>query len=122
MDRIRETIGGVRDDGETVVARAEAAEAKANALKQIIAEKDHEIQSLQDRLQKTDDALAIAEHDITESQAAEQAARATIEGLVRRITLLEEEMDGFKRNMKETEEKFRQLEVKAEHGKTAARS
>ncbi|KAJ6537705.1 hypothetical protein B0H19DRAFT_1240442 [Mycena capillaripes] len=68
-----------------------------------------------DRLQKTDDALAIAEHDITEFQAAEQAARATIEGLTRRIVLLEKELDGVKWNMKETEEKLRQLEAKAEH-------
>ncbi|KAJ6537708.1 hypothetical protein B0H19DRAFT_1270126 [Mycena capillaripes] len=71
---LSQIIGNLRRDGVAAVARAETAEAKVNVLDHIILEKDHEIRSLQDQLQKTDDALAIAEHNIIEFKAVEQAA------------------------------------------------
>lgn len=100
-------------------------------------EKDQEITSLQHKLSVLDADLEKAESKLSESKAAQadgEHSKVTNEGLIRKVQLLEEELDAAEKNVKETMEKFvnlltfrmtwlifrmcsrlRQVDVKAEH-------
>ncbi|KAJ7181079.1 tropomyosin [Mycena filopes] len=117
-DRIRDKMGQLRAEADSAVARADEAEAKNKQLLQQLLEKDHEITSLQVKLEKLDSDLAKAESIIQDSKADREVgemSKMTNEGLVRKIQLLEEELDAAEKNVKETVEKLRQVDVKAEH-------
>ncbi|KAJ7729995.1 tropomyosin [Mycena maculata] len=117
-DRIREKMNQLRIEADTAVTRAEAAEEKNKKYEQQLLEKDHEITSLQVKLEHLDGELAKAEAIIAESKAdrdAGETSKMTNEGLTRKIQLLEEELDAAEKNVKETVEKLRQVDVKAEH-------
>ena len=88
--------------------RAEAAEAKNKAYEQQILEKDAEIKSLQHNLSILDANLEKAEAKLSESKAAQEEgehSKTTNEGLIRKVQLLEEELDAAEKNVKETMEK-----------------
>ncbi|KAJ7106597.1 tropomyosin [Mycena epipterygia] len=115
-DRVREKLSQLRTEADTAITRAETAEAKIKALEQALLDKDHEIKSLQVRLAQADGALEKAEDAVHDSKAAQQeaeAGRATIEGLTRKITLLEDELDGGAEQLLFC--RLRQVDVKAEH-------
>ncbi|KAJ7694638.1 tropomyosin [Mycena rosella] len=117
-DRIRDKMNQLRTEADNAVTRAEDAEGKNKKLEQLLLEKDHEITSLQVKLEHLDAELAKAEGIISESKAdrdAGETSKMTNEGLVRKIQLLEEELDAAEKNVKETVEKLRQVDVKAEH-------
>jgi len=117
-ERIREKLNQLRVDADNAVTRAEEAEAKNKKYEQIILEKDQEITSLQHRLGILDAELEKAEAKVADSKAAREEgehSKMTNEGLVRKIQLLEEELDAAEKNVKETVEKLRQVDVKAEH-------
>ncbi|KAJ7148446.1 tropomyosin [Mycena crocata] len=117
-DRIREKMNQLRLEADAAVARADEAEKKNKAYEQTLLEKDHEITSLQIKLEHLDADLAKAEGVISESKADREAgetSKMTNEGLTRKIQLLEEELDAAEKNVKETVEKLRQVDVKAEH-------
>jgi tropomyosin len=97
----------LRAKAEGGLSRAETAEAKGKELEQVMLEKNHEIKSLQFRIEQSDDALAIAEEGVQNCKVARQeaeAGRATTEGLIRKITLLEAKLNDAKRNLKENVE------------------
>ncbi|KAJ7024829.1 tropomyosin [Mycena alexandri] len=117
-DRIRDKMSQLRAESDAATLRAEEADAKNKKLEQQLLEKDHEITSLQVKLEHLDSELAKAESSIQESKADREAgetSKMTNEGLVRKIQLLEEELDAAEKNVKETVEKLRQVDVKAEH-------
>ncbi|KAJ6582098.1 tropomyosin [Mycena capillaripes] len=117
-DRIREKMNQLRIEADNAIARAEEAEAKNKKLEQELLEKGHEITSLQVKLENLDGQLEKAEHTLADSKADREAgetSKMTNEGLVRKIQLLEEELDAAEKNVKETVEKLRQVDVKAEH-------
>ncbi|RDB23365.1 Tropomyosin-2 [Hypsizygus marmoreus] len=117
-ERIREKMNQLRVEADNAVTRAEEAEAKNKNYEQLLLEKDQEITSLQHRLGVLDAELEKAEATITESKAAREEgehSKMTNEGLTRKIQLLEEELDAAEKNVKETVEKLRQVDVKAEH-------
>ena len=90
------------------MARAEEAEAKNKKLEQELLQKDHEITSLNIKLEHLDSDLAKAEATITDSKAERDAGentRTTNEALTRKIQLLEDELDAAEKNVKETVEK-----------------
>jgi tropomyosin len=98
----------LRQECDAAITRAEEAEAKNKKLEQTLLEKDHEITSLQVKLEHLDTDLQKAEAMITESKADREAgetSKMTNEGLVRKIQLLEEELDAAEKNVKETVEK-----------------
>ncbi|KAG5639077.1 hypothetical protein H0H81_007021 [Sphagnurus paluster] len=117
-DRIREKLTQLRTEADNAITRAEEAEAKNKKLEQLLLEKDQEITSLQHRLGNLDAELEKAELIIADSKAAREEgenSKQTNEGLLRKVQLLEEELDAAEKNVKETVEKLRQVDVKAEH-------
>lgn len=98
----------LRVEADAAVTRAEEAEAKNKKLEQALLEKDHEIKSLTVKLGDLDGQLEKAEHTLADSKADREAgetSKMTNEGLVRKIQLLEEELDAAEKNVKETVEK-----------------
>ncbi|KAJ7799874.1 actin filament-coating protein tropomyosin [Mycena olivaceomarginata] len=117
-DRIREKMNQLRGEVEAATKRAEEAEAKNKNLQQLLLEKEHETKSLTIKLEQLDSQLEKAEHSIADSKAdrdAGESTKMTNEGLTRKIQLLEDELDAAEKNVKETVEKLRQVDVKAEH-------
>ncbi|KAK7024887.1 tropomyosin [Favolaschia claudopus] len=117
-DRIREKMTQLRAESDAALARADEAEAKNKKLEQLLLEKEHEIKSLSVKLDNLDSELSKAENSIADSKADREAGettKMTNEGLTRKIQLLEDELDAAEKNVKETVEKLRQVDVKAEH-------
>jgi len=103
---------------DAAVDRAELAEAKNKKYEQLLLEKDQEITSLAHKLSILDADLEKAEAKINESKAAQEEgehSKSSNEALTRKVQLLEEELDAAEKNVKETMEKLRQVDVKAEH-------
>jgi tropomyosin len=99
----------LRVEADNAVARAEDAEAKNKKYEQIILEKDHEITHLQHKLSVVDADLEKAEAKLAELKSAQEdgeTSKSTNEGLLRKIQLLEEELDAAEKNVKETVEKW----------------
>ncbi|PFH51943.1 hypothetical protein AMATHDRAFT_74632 [Amanita thiersii Skay4041] len=118
MERIKEKMNQLRVEADNAVTRAEEAEAKNKKYEQHLLEKEQEITSLQHRLGVLEGDLEKAENKLAESKAAadeNQSSKMTNEGLTRKIQLLEEELDNAEKNAKETLEKLRLVDVKAEH-------
>ncbi|KAF8217082.1 tropomyosin [Mycena galopus ATCC 62051] len=108
----------LRAEVEAATTRAEEAEAKNKKLEQLLLEKENEIKSYGVKLENLDAQLAKAEHDLADGKVdreAGESTKMTNEGLVRKIQLLEDELDAAEKNVKETVEKLRQVDVKAEH-------
>ncbi|KAJ7199114.1 actin filament-coating protein tropomyosin [Mycena haematopus] len=117
-DRIREKMTQLRAEADAASARADEVEAKNKKLEQLLMEKEHELTSYNIKLEHLDAELAKAEHSIADSKADREAGettKMTNEGLTRKIQLLEDELDAAEKNVKETVEKLRQVDVKAEH-------
>lgn len=98
----------LRAEADAATERAEIAEAKIKKYEQSLLEKDQEITSLQHKLGVLDGQLEVAEGKLTEAKAAKEEgelSKTTNEGLIRKIQLLEEELDAAERNAKETMEK-----------------
>jgi tropomyosin len=101
-------MNSLRVEADNAVTRAEEAEAKNKKYEQALLEKDQEITSLQHRLGVLDAELEKAEAKVADSKAAQmegEHSKMTSEGLVRKIQLLEEELDAAEKNVKETVEK-----------------
>ena len=127
----------LRLEADKAVSRAEDAEAKNKLLEQAALEKDHELLSLTHKLDLATQQLEKAEADLDIYKKASlegEQSKTTSEGLVRKVQLLEEELDAAEKNVKETVEKcavylaylvyadhhsfwcrLRQVDVKAEH-------
>jgi len=118
MEQIKAKMTQLRVEADNAVARAEEAETKNKKYEQIILEKDQEITSLQHKLSVMDGDLEKAETKLAElkhSSEEGETSKVTNEGLNRKIQLLEEELDAAEKNVKDTVEKLRQVDVKAEH-------
>lgn len=88
--------------------RGDAAEAKVKALAQDHIQRDYEIQSLKNKLQRAEGDLEKAEDRITQTKSALDEGESTKtvgEGLMRKISLLESELDNAERNLRETTDK-----------------
>jgi len=108
----------LRTEADTAINRAEESEAKNKKYEQMLLERDQEITSLHHRLGVLETELEKAEGMLADSKTAREEgehSKTTNEGLVRKIQLLEEELDAAEKNVKDTVEKLRQVDVKAEH-------
>ncbi|KAL7009829.1 tropomyosin-2 [Cystobasidiomycetes sp. EMM_F5] len=111
-------LAALRVEADTNATRAEEAEAKVKKLDHDILTKDQEIQSLQHKLSVAEADLEKLESSLKEHKSAKEEAgqhRDTNESLTRKISLLEEELDTAEKNLRETTDKLRQVDVKAEH-------
>ncbi|KAE9399925.1 actin filament-coating protein tropomyosin [Gymnopus androsaceus JB14] len=106
-EKIKEKLNNLRLEADAAIERAEASEAKNKKLEQALLEKEQEITSLTHRLAVADEQL--------EKNVDNVGSKTTSEGLQRKIQLLEEELDAAEKNAKDTVEKLRQVDVKAEH-------
>jgi predicted nucleic acid-binding Zn-ribbon protein len=99
----------LRVEADTALARAEAAEAKNKTYEQTLLEKEQEIASLTHKLGVLNSELEEAEKQLQGLKALQQEgehSKTTNDGLMRKIQLLEEELDAAEKNLKETMEKF----------------
>lgn len=118
MDKIRERLAALRVEADNAIERAEMAEAKNKKLEQELLGRDQEITSLQHKLGVTGEQLEKAESKLADLKAANadgESTRSNAENLHRKVQLLEDELDTAEKNVKETMEKLRQVDVKAEH-------
>lgn len=118
MDAIKKKLSALREEADAAVDRAEAAEAKNKKYEQEILVKDQEIASLQHKLGVLEADLDKTEAKVGELKTAADAGesgRSTNDALSRKVQLLEEELDTSEKTIKETVEKLRQVDVKAEH-------
>jgi len=117
-DRIKEKLNALRAEADAALERAENAEAKNKTYEQTILEKEQEISSLNHKLSVLDAELEKAESKLADAKTAKEEgenSKTANEGYLRKIQLLEEELDTAEKTVKETMEKLRQVDVKAEH-------
>jgi hypothetical protein len=108
-DRVLQKLNKLREEADQAVARAETAEAKNKEYEQLFLQKEQEISSLTQRLAVTDASFEKAETKLVEMKIAAtegEQSKTTNEGLVRKIELLEEELDAAEKNVKDTVEKY----------------
>lgn len=101
-------MNSLRIEADNAVTRAEESEAKNKKYEQLILEKDQEITSLNHRLSMLDGELEKTETVLKETKALKEQgdhSQTTNDGLLRKIQLLEEELDAAEKNLKETVEK-----------------
>ncbi|CAO1631346.1 unnamed protein product [Parajaminaea phylloscopi] len=118
MDRIKEKLNSLRQEADAALERAEDAEAKNKRLEHELLQKEQEIASLSHKNDLLEQNLDKADAKLTEHKSAAEAhagSQDTADTLQRKIALLEEELDNAEKNLRETTEKLRQVDVKAEH-------
>lgn len=91
------------------MARADAADTEVKKLTEELSQRDHEIVSLKARLQraeedleKADVRMAAAKVDLDEGENTKTVG----ETLLRKVTLLESELDSAESNLRDTTEKY----------------
>lgn len=97
-----------RDEADAASLRAEEAEKKNKQYEQMILEKEQEITSLTHKLSVLDGQLEDTEKKLVDAKSAKEEgeqSKTANEGLLRKIQLLEEELDAAEKNAKETTEK-----------------
>ncbi|KAF9948021.1 hypothetical protein BGZ65_008360 [Modicella reniformis] len=117
MEKFKERLASVRAEVDTAVARAEAAEAKIKILNDEHTQKDHEITSQRNKLARADEDLARAEDRVAETRInmdGGETPKNVGDVLMRKVSLLESELDNAERNLRDTVDKLRQMDIKAE--------
>jgi len=118
MEQIRIKLAALRAEADHAVDRAEKAEVKNKSYDQQLMVKDQEISSLTHKLGLVEKELEKTEAKLNEMKGEVEGAesgKSQSNALSRKVVLLEEELDTSERNAKETVEKLRQVDVKAEH-------
>jgi len=118
MDTIKERLTKLRLEADAALEKAEKAEREKKDLEQQVLVKDQEIKSLTHRLATAEQSLDTSETHLNEAKRFREdheTSKATNDGLLRKIQLLEDELDSAEKNLKETVERLRQMDVKAEH-------
>ncbi|KAG0349299.1 hypothetical protein BG004_008037 [Podila humilis] len=103
---------------DAAIARGDEAALEVKKLTEELTDRDHEILSLKNRLQRAEEELekadvrmAAAKIDIDEGANSKTVG----ETLMRKVSLLEAELDSAESNLRDTTEKLREMDVKAEH-------
>lgn len=102
-------LNTLRGEVDVAVARADAADTEVKKLTEELSQRDHEIVSLKARLQraeedleKADVRMAAAKVDLDEGENTKTVG----ETLMRKVSLLETELDSAESNLRETTEKY----------------
>lgn len=99
----------LRAEADAAIERAEQAEAKNKTYEQQILTLEQDNKSLQHRLGLLDSQLENSETQLQDSKknALEgEQSKQDRDGLLRKVQLLEEELDAAEKNLKETVEKY----------------
>jgi len=99
----------LRKEADDAILRAEEAEKKIKEKDMVITSKDQEILSLTHRLgilEVDTEKLEAKLQDYKTSSLDSEHSKTTAENLVRKVQLLEEELDNAEKNLKETVEKY----------------
>ncbi len=107
--RSRQKLNTLRVEADAAVERAEKAEAENKKLQQLLLEREQDIKSLTHQLDTAQADADKLEAKLAESKIAQQEGeytKNTSEGLVRKVQLLEEELDTAEKNLKETTERL----------------
>ncbi|CUA78202.1 hypothetical protein RSOLAG22IIIB_02820 [Rhizoctonia solani] len=118
MDHIKARMATLRKEADDNAERAEKAEAKVKDLEQQLLTREQEVKSLTHRLETAERELEELDAKFTVAKkAGEDGAQSQqSEGMLRgKIELLEGELDKSEASVKETMEKLRQVDIKAEH-------
>ncbi len=102
-------LANLRAEADASAERADATEAKNKKYEQDLLQKDQEITSLNHRIGVLDAELEKTETRLAETKVAAadgEHSKSTNDGLIRKIQLLEEELDAAEKNVKETVEKW----------------
>ena len=107
--RALQKLNQLRSEADAALLRAEEAEAKNKKYEQEILQKDQEITSLNHKLSVLDAELEKTESALAEAKTAQadgESNKTQNEALLRKVQLLEEELDTAEKNVKETTERF----------------
>ncbi|KAG0292242.1 hypothetical protein BGZ98_002669 [Dissophora globulifera] len=107
MDKFKEKLAALRDVVNAATLRCES-EAEVKRLKDDNLNKEHEITSLRNKLTFTETELEKAESKMAEAKLnldEGETTKTVGEGLARKVSLLETELDSAERNLRETTEK-----------------
>lgn len=106
---ITQKLNALRVEVDTHMTRADAADTEVKKLTEELTLRDHEILSLKNRLQraeedleKADVRMAAAKVDLDEGENTKTVG----ETLMRKVSLLETELDSAESNLRETTEKY----------------
>jgi len=111
-------MNSLRAEADSAVTRAETAETKIKQIEHQLLEKDQTITSLNVQIARLEGEVQSTEEKLILAKSAQEDgehSKTTNDSLARKIVLLEEELDAAEKNVKETTEKLRQVDVKAEH-------
>jgi len=118
MDRIKEKISALQIDKEKSENKADELQKDVKRLEQELSIKETEITSLTHKHTQLEADVEKLETSLAEAKKlnTEGANQGVItEGLTRKLAVLEEEIDSTEKQLKETVEKLRLTDVKAEH-------
>ncbi|ORX82159.1 hypothetical protein K493DRAFT_292447 [Basidiobolus meristosporus CBS 931.73] len=117
MEKFKEKINALRAEVDTANARADEAESALKRLNDSQNDRDQEIIGLQNKIQLLEEELEKAEgriHDAKVLKEEDEQNRNHGETLVKKINLLETQLETAENNLRETTEKLRQVDLKAE--------
>ncbi|KAF9126877.1 hypothetical protein BGX30_015061 [Mortierella sp. GBA39] len=117
MDKFKEKMALVRGELDAKLLKAEAAEMEVKRLTDENTARDIEIKSLLAKVEYAENKINECETRIEDAKSgldAGETAKVTGEGLTRKITLLEVELEQVERNLTEANEKLREMDTKAE--------
>ncbi|KAI5848672.1 tropomyosin [Morchella snyderi] len=118
MDKLRERMNTLRLETEQAQQKNEELAARVKVLEQENLTKEQEIASLTHRNSLLDGEVEKLEKQLSEAKSAADTGAAhgsEVDSLSRKVQLLEEEAEEADKNLRETNEKLRLTDVKAEH-------
>jgi len=118
MDKLKEKMASLRMETEEAQAQNEELKNRIKVLEQENLTKEQEISSLTHRNTLLDDEVEKLERALAEAKNAADSGAAhssELDALQRKLQLLEDEAEEADKNLRETNEKLRLTDVKAEH-------
>ncbi|KZT59048.1 hypothetical protein CALCODRAFT_507737 [Calocera cornea HHB12733] len=103
---------------EGAMSNLEAAQAKAKGLEQRLDQKEQDNAVLAHRLSLAEAAVESAERrlgNVTAATPPSELGQMSNESLVKRVQLLEDELEHSEKTLKDTAAKLRMVEIKADH-------
>jgi len=101
-------LATLRQEADNAITRAEEAEKKIKVYEQELLQKEQEIVSLNNRLGFLETENEKTEEKLKEYKASSldsEHSKTTADTLIRKVQLLEEELDAAEKNLKETVDK-----------------
>ncbi|KND01877.1 uncharacterized protein SPPG_03666 [Spizellomyces punctatus DAOM BR117] len=124
MDKIKEKLEKLRIESESHQSRAEKAEEEAKQLKEQLAKRETEVQSLNNKITLLQENLDRTEKRVEEVKLKKvegDKEESQVETLQRKVQLLEQQIEDKGRSWREVTDKARGLELTAEQADRKAK-